>query len=120
MTGLDIAHQRLYNQHIARATFEKPIDVVEWLGAVQAQDYLGALWAIGLRMGNAAKKDIKQAIADKTISLDLNFYVASVTGSAASGVFQLGIGTDAMPYGGIVGGYIASNLTGFGGFYLGT
>jgi uncharacterized protein (TIGR03118 family) len=58
--------------------------------------------------------------ASSTLSLDPNFYVVSVTGSAASGVFQLGIGTDAIPYGGIVGGYIASNLTGFGGFYLGT
>jgi len=26
---------------------------MRWLGAIQAQDYLGALWAIGLRMKNA-------------------------------------------------------------------
>ena len=53
MTNLDIAHQRLHNQLITQRTFENPSDVVRWLGAVQAQDYLGALWAIGLRMRNA-------------------------------------------------------------------
>jgi hypothetical protein len=41
--------------------------VVSWLGAVQAQDYLGALWAVGLRLRNATTADIEQAIADKTI-----------------------------------------------------
>ena len=63
----DIARQRLYNQHIAKAMFDKPDDVVGWMGAVQAQDYTGALWAVGLRTKNASEKDIQKAIADKTI-----------------------------------------------------
>jgi hypothetical protein len=67
MTDLDIARQRLYNQHISRATFEKPGEVVGWLGAVQAQDYTGALWAVGLRMRKAVEADIEKALADKTI-----------------------------------------------------
>ncbi len=67
MTNLNIVHRRLYNQHIAGTTFEKPSDVVGWLGAVQAQDYLGALWAIGLRMRRATEAGIEQAIADRTI-----------------------------------------------------
>jgi len=33
MTTLDIAHQRLYNQLITQRMFEKPGDVVQWLGA---------------------------------------------------------------------------------------
>jgi Winged helix DNA-binding domain len=41
--------------------------VVRWLGAVQAQDYLGSLWAIGLRMQNATEETVEQAIADRTI-----------------------------------------------------
>jgi Winged helix DNA-binding domain len=41
--------------------------VVRWLGAVQAQDYLGSLWAIGLRMQNATEEAVEQAIADRTI-----------------------------------------------------
>ena len=38
-----------------------------WLGAVQAQDYLGALWAVGLRMRTAVEADIEHALANKTI-----------------------------------------------------
>lgn len=67
MTNLDIAYWRLHNQHIMGTPFEKPEDVVAWLGAVQAQDYLGSLWALGLRMGHAGEKEIEQAIADKKI-----------------------------------------------------
>jgi hypothetical protein len=67
MPGFDIPHLRLYNQYISRATFDKPADVVAWLGAVQAQDYRGALWAVGLRAEHATEKDIERAIADKTI-----------------------------------------------------
>ena len=67
MTILDIAYKRLYNQHIASRTLEKPDQVVEWMGAVQAQDYLGALWAVGLRTRDANEEDVKKAIADKTI-----------------------------------------------------
>ncbi|MGH9769493.1 MAG: winged helix DNA-binding domain-containing protein [Blastocatellia bacterium] len=67
MTSSDIARLRLHNQHIAGAKFEKPGDVVAWLGAVQAQDYLGALWAVGLRMRKAVEADIERALADRTI-----------------------------------------------------
>ena len=31
MTSLDIAQQRLLNQHIARPTFKRPAEVVAWL-----------------------------------------------------------------------------------------
>ena len=64
---MNIARQRLYHQHIASATFQTPGQVVEWLGAVQAQDYLGALWAVGLRMAQATETDIEQALIDRTI-----------------------------------------------------
>jgi hypothetical protein len=63
----DLAHQRLHTQFITRPNFEKPGDVVKWFGAVQAQDYLGALWAVGLRMQNATEADVEQAIADRAI-----------------------------------------------------
>ena len=63
MTNLDIAHQRLHNQLISQRTCEKPGDVVEWLGAVQAQDYAAAKWAVGLRMQNATDDAIEQASA---------------------------------------------------------
>jgi hypothetical protein len=44
-----IGVQRLYTQCLQGAKFEKPEDVVTWLGAVQAQEYPGAKWALGLR-----------------------------------------------------------------------
>src|ERR671939_336874 len=50
MINLDIAHQRLHNQHITQRTLETPQALVEWLGAVQAQDFAAAKWALGLRL----------------------------------------------------------------------
>jgi hypothetical protein len=67
MTNSDIAYRRLHNQRIASAPFEKPEDVVQWLGAVQAQDYAAAKWAIGLRSQGVTDKDIEQAFTDGAI-----------------------------------------------------
>ncbi len=50
MTNLEITTQRLANQHLTTPTFEKPDEVVAALGAVQAQDYAGAKWALAQRM----------------------------------------------------------------------
>src|SRR5687767_9877130 len=44
----DIARRRLANQHLTAATLTTPADVVRLLGAVQAQDYAGAKWAVAL------------------------------------------------------------------------
>jgi hypothetical protein len=55
------------NQGIAQPTFAEAGDVVAWLGALQAQDYVGTLWAIGLRMTGAIEQRIEQAIAERTI-----------------------------------------------------
>ncbi len=65
--GLNIADWRLRNQRIAGAGFERPGEVVAWMGAVQAQDYLGALWALGLRMETAREETIEQAITERTV-----------------------------------------------------
>jgi hypothetical protein len=67
MTNADIAHQRLHNQHLAGAPLATPEAVVQWLGAVQAQDYLAAQWALGLRLAGARDTDIDQAFAAGTI-----------------------------------------------------
>jgi hypothetical protein len=63
----NIAHQRLFNQHIAGEKFQQPEEVVRWMGALQAQDYQQALWAIGLRAQSAVQATIEQAIADRKI-----------------------------------------------------
>ncbi|HET9222256.1 MAG TPA: winged helix DNA-binding domain-containing protein [Roseiflexaceae bacterium] len=67
MTHINIALQRLVNQQVAEPTFTHPSQVVQWLGAVQAQDYLGALWAVGLRLPGATEQDVEQALAEKAI-----------------------------------------------------
>src|SRR6266702_7043145 len=66
-THPNIAHQRLHNQFITQQTFEKAGDVVEWLGAVQAQDYAAAKWALGLRVQNSTDEIIEQAFASGAI-----------------------------------------------------
>ncbi len=67
MTTLEIAHSRLLSQHIAGTPFEKPGDVVKWLGAVQAQDFLAAKWAVAARTRGTSDAVMEQAIADGTV-----------------------------------------------------
>ena len=67
MTPREIARHRLANLRIATSTARNPADVVTALGAMQAQDYSGALWAIGLRLANATQADVERAIAARTI-----------------------------------------------------
>jgi hypothetical protein len=63
----DIICQRLFDQRIEGVKLEKPEEVVGWLGAIQAQDYLQALWAIGLRLESPTVAKIEQAILDGKI-----------------------------------------------------
>lgn len=67
MNRLDIPHQRLYNQRISRPTLDKPSDVVEWLCAVQAQDFAGAKWTLGSRMRAATEDAIEKAFTEGSI-----------------------------------------------------
>ncbi len=62
-----IAELRLQRQCIVGAKRDTPTEVVAWLGAVQAQDYLSSLWAIGLRMGEATRAVVEQAIVERRI-----------------------------------------------------
>lgn len=64
---LEIGNLRLFYQGIVAADATGPAQVVARLGAVQAQDYAGALWAIGLRMKEATPELVEQAVADKKI-----------------------------------------------------
>lgn len=65
---MDIAHRRLYTQHLTGTPFQTPEEAVRWLGAVQSQDYPAAQWALGLRLGDSARdSDIERAYADGKI-----------------------------------------------------
>jgi hypothetical protein len=67
MTKQDIAKQRLHNQRVENTNLKAPSDVVAWLGAVQAQDYAAAKWAIGLRSQNVTDVDVEQAFTNGKI-----------------------------------------------------
>ncbi|NJN17652.1 MAG: winged helix DNA-binding domain-containing protein [Oscillochloris sp.] len=62
-----IGRQRLLNQQINRSGNHDPAAVVQTLGAMQAQDYLAALWAVGIRTPNAAEPTISAALAERRI-----------------------------------------------------
>ena len=67
MTSPSIVAQRLYHQYVSRPGLATPAEVVRWLGAVQAQELPGALYAVGLRMVNATESAVERAIADRSI-----------------------------------------------------
>jgi len=58
---LNIVEQRLFNQHISRQIFQKPSQVIHWLGAVQAQDYAAAKWAVAQRTKGVSDSTVDQA-----------------------------------------------------------
>ena len=67
MVATTIAYRRLAQQRLARDQVSTPEEIVAWLGAVQAQDYQGAKWALYLRMHDATDEAIERAVADGTI-----------------------------------------------------
>lgn len=64
---MDIPLYRLHNQRLSTTTFTKPDEVVSWLGAVQAQDYAGAKWALAQRMTDTTDAALDRAFADGSI-----------------------------------------------------
>lgn len=67
MTSDEISNCRLVNQQITGTKFSSPKEIVGWMGAVQAQDYAMAKWAIGVRLSGSTDKIIEQAINDAEI-----------------------------------------------------
>ena len=61
MSGFDIVLLRLQNQHLLSPEFKNPAEIVAYLGAVQAQDYAGAKWAIAQRLLNGNDPLIEKA-----------------------------------------------------------
>jgi hypothetical protein len=62
MIFTDIANIRLINQQIAATKFNTPKKIVGWVGAIQAQDYAMAKWAVGIRLPHSTDKLIESAI----------------------------------------------------------
>jgi hypothetical protein len=66
-TKVDIARRRLAGQHLITPGAMQPRDVVARLGAMQAQDFGGAKWAIGLRSRGLSDADVERAFNDGAI-----------------------------------------------------
>jgi hypothetical protein len=62
MTLSDISHARLLNQQITGSTFGSARELVYHMGAMQAQDYPMAKWAIGVRLPGSTQELIEKAI----------------------------------------------------------
>jgi len=58
----EIGNIRLHNQQIAGTSFTTAQEMVGWMGAMQAQDYNMAKWAIGARLPHATDKQIETAL----------------------------------------------------------
>jgi hypothetical protein len=62
MTLAELSHSRLRNQQIVASTLRTPQAVVAYMGAMQAQDYPMAKWAVGTRLAGATDQHIEAAL----------------------------------------------------------
>jgi hypothetical protein len=62
-----IASTRLTSQHLTGSKMKTPSEVVGWMGAMQAQDYGMAKWAVGVRLPGSTDKRIEDAISSGEI-----------------------------------------------------
>jgi hypothetical protein len=62
-----LLNARLENQKLTGSTLRRAEEVVRWFGAVQAQDYIGAKWALALRTRGLTDHDVELAFAEGRI-----------------------------------------------------
>ena len=58
----DISLSRLLSQNIESTRFTSAKELVSWMGAMQAQDYAMAKWAIGTRLVHSTDEMVEEAI----------------------------------------------------------
>jgi winged helix DNA-binding protein len=63
----ELASLRLANQRLAGTPFRDAVEVVRWLGAVQAQEYPVARWSIGQRADGLTELDVDAALAESRL-----------------------------------------------------
>ncbi len=67
MSQPDIALIRLASQKLTGMKIKSPKEIVTWMGAMQAQDYPMAKWAIGVRIPDATDQSVETAITNAEI-----------------------------------------------------
>ena len=68
MTNAEIIRYRLFNQQIAETKFTRPKQIVEWMVAMQAQEYAMAKWSVGLRLPGSTDEMVEKVL--KTSGID--------------------------------------------------
>ncbi|HEX6982983.1 MAG TPA: winged helix DNA-binding domain-containing protein [Balneolaceae bacterium] len=67
MKPTDVTKLRLFTQQIAGSEFKNPANLVHWMGAMQAQNYSMAKWAVGVRLPNSTDKIVEAAVDEGEI-----------------------------------------------------
>lgn len=67
MHAANIASIRLHHQHLLRPSFQRVEEVVTHMGAMQAQDYVHAKWAVGVRLPGLQVAAVEQALNEGRI-----------------------------------------------------
>jgi hypothetical protein len=67
MSSIDIVQLRLHNLFISNPQLKDPVHALECLGAVQAQDFAGAKWALGLRIPGATDNQVERSFNEGAI-----------------------------------------------------
>ncbi len=63
----ELSRLRMAAQRLIGSTLKTPTEAVRWLLAVQAQDFPGAKWALGLRVPGSTLAEVDAALAAGTI-----------------------------------------------------
>lgn len=62
MNSFELGKLRLASQQIGGTKYSLAKDVLDWMGAMQAQDFAMAKWAIGIRFPNSTEPEINSAV----------------------------------------------------------
>jgi hypothetical protein len=62
MNSTEVAYRRLFSQQLEHNNLVTPKEVVAWMGAMQAQDFPMAKWAVGVRLPGSTEAIIETAI----------------------------------------------------------
>ncbi len=62
MTPNEIAKLRVLNQKLTQPDFRRAEELVQWMGAMQAQDFGMVKWAVGIRIPGSTEQSVEEAI----------------------------------------------------------
>jgi len=104
----DVAQARLVAQRLAELNAPTPAEAVQWLTAMQAQDYTGALTSVGLRTRARLRAEVVAALdtgaivrswpmrgtLHLTVARDLSWMLRLLTPRVGSAARRTGLGLD--------------------------